>query len=489
MKRSFAFWGLLAALMVAWFAGFSVSAYAQTGAWVMERIGYQDDRQEPNHSFSLTNPEQAGGRGNLEASVFYAQRSKFKVGFSWSDPPDKIAPGANIQITLSLALVENKNLGNYSLLGTAAAAIVGNYYPERTCCASGRNFQDSKGNYQAGVYVSNSPGTKSTLLVEAKAPGDPGQAGEKWNIRVSLTNVGFNPRYYYIYHWQPDGKPVNVIVDKGAEQSGVIIKPQPNPKNLALGKPTRMSSQYPGPYPASNGVDGNSGSMFHTNIENNPWWQVDLQSSFALSSIVLHNRFESNGDRARTIQVLISQDGNAWTTIYRHNGTVFKDLTVDAGGKIARYVRVQLAETNYLHLLEVEVFGSAIGTVQTDPVLGKPVEEFNNYNSNVACSFTDKATFSLRESIHQAQAALWYDFGNGTQSVAYTLTSPGQLVSRGSVKKGDCAAGYTWCHGFIDLGDLGPGTYAMVTAPARICHNPDHDGGNGFIRITGVPKN
>ena len=131
------------------------------------------------------------------------------------------------------------------------------------------------------------------------------------------------------------------------------LKPGVIPSNLALGKPARMSSQYSGPDPASSGVDGNLGSMFHTNIEKNPWWQVDLQSSYALSSIVLHNRYASNGDRARTIQVLISQDGNAWTTIYRHDGTEFKDLTVDAGGRSARYVRAQLAESNYLHLLEV----------------------------------------------------------------------------------------------------------------------------------------
>ena len=227
--------------------------------------------------------------------------------------------------------------------------------------------------------MSNPLGTNSKLVVEAKAPLNPGQPGEKWNIRVSLHNVGFNPRYYYIYHWQPDGRPANVIVDKGAEQSSKkIIVPSPNQKNLALGKPVRMSSQYPGPYPASKGVDGNTDSMFHTNIERNPWWQVDLQSSFALSSIVLHNRFDSNGDRARTIRVLISQDGNAWTTIYRHNGTVFKDLTVDAGGRSARYVRVQLAEPNYLHLLEVEVFGTGTGTAQPDPGPGKLVEEISN---------------------------------------------------------------------------------------------------------------
>jgi hypothetical protein len=287
--------------------------------------------------------------------------------------------------------------------------------------------------------------------------------------------------------WQP------LLTAAGLSTAVATPEPQPSPgptqANLALGKPVRMSSQYPGPYPAANGVDGNLGSMFHTQGEKNPWWQVDLQSSYALKSIVLHNRWASNADRARTIQVLLSQDGNAWTTIYRHNGTDFKDLTVDAGGRQARFVRVQLAETNYLHLMEVEVFGTgtAVTQPQPAPVPVQPVQKFNNYNSNVECSYTDKATFILKEPIHSTQAALWYDFGS-TQNVTYTLMASGKKIGSGTVRKGDCAAGYTWCHGFIELGDLGPGTYTVVATPARVCHNVKHDSGNGFIMISGVPK-
>jgi hypothetical protein len=114
--------------------------------------------------------------------------------------------------------------------------------------------------------------------------------------------------------------------------------------------------------------------------------------------------------------------------------------------------------------------------------------KFNNYNSGVACSYTDKATFTLKEPIRQAQAALWYDFGNVTQNVSYTLMASGKKIGSGTVKKGDCAAGHTWCHGFIELGDLTAGTYTMVASPGRVCHNVNHDGGNGFVMISGTPK-
>ena len=130
--------------------------------------------------------------------------------------------------------------------------------------------------------------------------------------------------------------------------------------NLALGKPAQQSSTYSGDYPASNGVDGrkDDGSMFHTNSESNPWWQVDLQGNYALSHIMLYNRTGCCTERQRTVQVLLSQNGSNWQTIYAHNGTDFRELRVEAGGRRARYVRVQLAEQNYFHLQEVEVYGA-----------------------------------------------------------------------------------------------------------------------------------
>ena len=134
---------------------------------------------------------------------------------------------------------------------------------------------------------------------------------------------------------------------------------------------------------------------------------------------------------------------------------------MDAGGRQARYVRVQLAEANYLHLLEVEVFGSgtAVTRPQPAPTPVQPVQKFNNYNSGVACSYTDKATFTLKEpDRHATQAALWYDFGN--VHAKRHLHSHGLREKdrqRHGQRKGDCAAGYTWCHGFMELGDLAAG--------------------------------
>ena len=101
---------------------------------------------------------------------------------------------------------------------------------------------------------------------------------------------------------------------------------------------------------------------FHTALEPNPWWQVDLGQTFPLDRVIIHNRCDACGDRNRFIQLLVSEDGSQWERVYQHDGTMFyggkvgPPLVIKLGGRQARWVRVQLSGRNYLHLDEVEVF-------------------------------------------------------------------------------------------------------------------------------------
>lgn len=134
--------------------------------------------------------------------------------------------------------------------------------------------------------------------------------------------------------------------------------------NLAFNRPTSQSSVYqPAPGNPQGAVDGvkNSGFGFHTNEEKNPWWQVDLGAVKNLSEIDIYNRLDCCSERARTIQVLLSNDGINFTRVFTNDGTIFggadgKFLKVSLQGYSARYVRLQLNETNYLHLDEVEIY-------------------------------------------------------------------------------------------------------------------------------------
>ena len=104
---------------------------------------------------------------------------------------------------------------------------------------------------------------------------------------------------------------------------------------------------------------------FHTGEEASPWWQVDLGSVYPIELIVVHNRRLDAQYRAQTLEVLVSLDGEDWATIHR-NSLPFAaaldglPLMLMLRGKTeARFIRLQLAETTYLHLSQVQVFVSS----------------------------------------------------------------------------------------------------------------------------------
>jgi len=117
---------------------------------------------------------------------------------------------------------------------------------------------------------------------------------------------------------------------------------------------------------AAGGCDGikNGRWGFHTDIGQDSWWQADLGEKQDLQRVVIWNRCDAS-DRAARIRVLLSDDGKEFRQVYQHDGTAFrgfddrKPLAVRLKNESARYVRLGLPGTSYLHLDEVEVFGAA----------------------------------------------------------------------------------------------------------------------------------
>ena len=131
---------------------------------------------------------------------------------------------------------------------------------------------------------------------------------------------------------------------------------------------------------AAGGCDGvkNGGFGFHTNQGKDPWWQVDLGGRVAIGRVVVYNRCTVS-ERAAKLRVLLSEDGKAFTRVYRHNGTVFrgatdnKPLVVELGGRAGRFVRVQLPGMTWLHLDEIEVY--APGEAKKNLALRRPANQ------------------------------------------------------------------------------------------------------------------
>ena len=113
---------------------------------------------------------------------------------------------------------------------------------------------------------------------------------------------------------------------------------------------------------------------FHTERQQDPWWQVDLGAPAPLTRIVVYNARDCR-ERAAGLRVLLSEDAETWREVYRHDERVFggsKDgdpLVIRLAGERARFVRAALSGTEYLHLNEVEVFGS--GAPGRNLALGK----------------------------------------------------------------------------------------------------------------------
>ena len=103
---------------------------------------------------------------------------------------------------------------------------------------------------------------------------------------------------------------------------------------------------------------------FHTALEVDPWWQVDLQDAFVIDRIVLFNR-RACAERLNHFSLLKSADGETWEVIYRKTDdevvggpdNVPLELTWPAGDHTARFIRLRLDCENYLHLRAVQVFG------------------------------------------------------------------------------------------------------------------------------------
>ncbi|MFV2069336.1 MAG: discoidin domain-containing protein, partial [Pirellulales bacterium] len=101
---------------------------------------------------------------------------------------------------------------------------------------------------------------------------------------------------------------------------------------------------------------------FHTDRQERPWWQVDLRKSLPIEEVLIYNRCDGSSERAFRLQLLLSDDGKTWNTVYQHDGTPFlghsdnKPLSIRLAETKARFLRIQLPGSTWLHLDEVEIY-------------------------------------------------------------------------------------------------------------------------------------
>ena len=139
--------------------------------------------------------------------------------------------------------------------------------------------------------------------------------------------------------------------------------------NVARGKPATQSSIsdhsriQTAAGDAAGAVNGviNGGFGFHTGLDAPPWWCVDLEAAYPVREILVYNRLDVP-DRARTLIAASSADMIGWTIRYRHppdqdfGGADGRPLAIRFPEPITmRFLRLQLAVREFLHLDEVEI--------------------------------------------------------------------------------------------------------------------------------------
>ncbi|GIG63461.1 hypothetical protein Lfu02_78330 [Longispora fulva] len=144
--------------------------------------------------------------------------------------------------------------------------------------------------------------------------------------------------------------------------------------NVAQGSlASQSSTDYSGA--ASRAVDGNTdgafynGSVTHTGIDANAWWQVDLATISPVSQVSVWNRTDCCANRLSDYWVFVSASpfNTALTPTQQASqpGVWSNHQTTQAGSPTTittpanttgRYVMIQLAGTNNLSLTEVQVY-------------------------------------------------------------------------------------------------------------------------------------
>ncbi|KAI3360745.1 hypothetical protein L3Q82_012985 [Scortum barcoo] len=186
---------------------------------------------------------------------------------------------------------------------------------------------------------------------------------------------------------------------------------------------------------AYNAIDGNreaqyaAGSCTHTDVQNNPWWRVDLLESYIVSSITITNRGDCCAERLNGAEIHIgnSLQGNGATNpvvaVISHI-PAGRTLKVTMTGRVeGRYVTVVLPGLKrVLTLCEVEVYGYRAPTASCYSILlmtGKG----NNKRlwSHFVLQSINENELSVLMSVLFVQERTWPIQGKATQSSLHSV--------------------------------------------------------------------
>ncbi|MFK8009523.1 MAG: peroxidase family protein [Saprospiraceae bacterium] len=229
-----------------------------------------------------------------------------------------------------------------------------------------------------------------------------------------------------------------------------------NPSNLALNKLTTQSSTLSAggiTGSASKAVDGNTNGVFFTGNNNTSsvaattnefqgYWEVDLGEEFNLEEVRIWNRTDGQ-DKTKDCYLLISSNpfssGNLNTSLDEASFSQYEpgpvgnpSMAMLPVGTTGRYVRIQLQNSGYVVLAEVEVFGCAISGGGTPSITIGDVtvnENAGSANLQLNLSAPSSSVVTVSYSTDNGTATSLNDFTAGSGMVTFPIGSTTASIS------------------------------------------------------------
>lgn len=216
---------------------------------------------------------------------------------------------------------------------------------------------------------------------------------------INDTLITGNPeaRYVRINVTNSNGQDFGIL--RAKVKAAAVPDPLPG-TNLALTGTASQSTTAHGGV-ASRANDGNTDGSFpnnsvsHTDLQSQPYWDIDLGSVNQINTVRLWNRTDCCGDRLADFSVFVSDSPFSGTTIadsraqsgvfefyHPQIADSFEDALINRTG---RYVRVQLGSTSQvLALAEVEVYGNSLSSSTNLALAGTATQSSTVFGATAA---------------------------------------------------------------------------------------------------------
>mmetsp|Transcript_27531 Transcript_27531/g.45154 ORF Transcript_27531/g.45154 Transcript_27531/m.45154 type:complete len:385 (-) Transcript_27531:31-1185(-) len=132
--------------------------------------------------------------------------------------------------------------------------------------------------------------------------------------------------------------------------------------NIATNKTATQSSTWRTVNNPEQALDGLENTFTHTQCDAfKPWWEVDLEDVYTISSMNIVNRLDCCGGRLHDFDIwFLDEEKDVVDSIFS-SGHMGSRKTFSTDYVNARYVKIQLRDTNCLQLGEVGIYGYLAG--------------------------------------------------------------------------------------------------------------------------------